>query len=1476
MFVSGRTDYSRPNIYTSPTWGSRSTPSSYVQATPASIFVVCVRSPSIRQSSCWSRPESSSQRVTDSPMAIGEIVLGSFFQVLFVKLASHTLGYAQREGISTALLEWKEMLVTINAVLADAEDKQLNGNPLVKLWLDNVRDLAYDMEDLLDEFTIEAAQAKSKAESSTSKGQVKGKFSFFGLYKSFGSNPNPRWLEFETKVQEINGRLRAIVTEKACLSLRENVVDRSNYTYKRDPSTSLLEPQFFGREKEEAQILEILIREVENYDAALSIVPIVGMGGVGKTALAQRLYNDARVNRSFERRAWVCVSDVFDILDITKTILRSITGLSCEGEDLNELQVKLKDNLSGKKFLVVLDDIWNEKYEKWTALLKPFEAGAKGSKIIVTTRNLTVVSIARASPYPLKELSLDNCTSLLAYHALGATNFESHPDFEKIGKKIAERCKDLPLAAKMLGGVLCTKRNPDEWEDILNKSIWDLPTAENDEVLPVLKLSYVHLPSYLKRCFAYCAVFPKDYEIVRDELILLWIAQGFLDGQEANENILKLGQKHFDELVSRSFLLQSSVDASKFFMHDLLNDLAKSIAGGTCFSSGESQQVGNEHDASSLEKTRYAPFFSSWYVTSKCLRAYHEMKALRSLILVSAGSSGGSFSISSKVLHDLLTNLKYLRVFSLYRCDIAEVPNCVGDLKHLRYLNFSYTNIERLPESIVCLCKLQALILRGCQNLSKLPQGITKLVSLQFLDIRDTRSLKEMPLGISNLKNLTTLSKFVVGPEKGYQLEELKTLPHLQGELFISELQKVEEVRGAIDANLFRKRGLTNLSLHWDEQLGNLRNHEHEAQVLDSLRPHTNLENLTILNYGGAIFPSWLDGSSYPKIVSLCLRGCPNVISMPPLGQLPSLKELSLEGLHAVRMIGSEFYGGKRPFPSLTTLKFEEMLTWNDWSRYVGGKKEEVPLPCLQHLVVRGCPSLVGTLPCQLDCLMKLEIHSCPQLNKSISVVCLPSLRKLYLENCNKEILKSFVNLTSLTILRIKNLAELVCLDHGFMSCLVKLKELYIGRCDKLTYLWQDGNEMLNLTCLQELDIESCPRFTSFVVGEGEIELPCNLERMALSNCMSLEKLPSKMCTLVYVVIHECPKLIGLTIPPYDPSNNPISRLDFLRIGKCDSLTSFPFTKSGLTALKTLTIYECKGVESLEEIAIESLNSLTIDGCENLRSLPQCLHMLTHLTRLEIDNCPALEIENFPPLPLTLSTLELVNCPKIKSIGSCNNLNELEIRECPALEIENFPPLPITLLKLTLWNCPKIKSLPNQWHHLTSFLRLHINNCQNIKCLPKGGLPPNLRYLRIEGCENLKQPVREWGLPMLTSLQTLTIDGRSMGEEGEKVCFPSEEEEDVWSLLFPSSLTSLSIKKMRNVERLSNGLRHHLSSLKELEIVNCPKLRYLPEDGLPPSLQELAIARCEILKDRCSKLTGDYWPLIQEIPSIEIDRVRIR
>uniref|UniRef100_A0A2N9H6Q3 Uncharacterized protein n=1 Tax=Fagus sylvatica TaxID=28930 RepID=A0A2N9H6Q3_FAGSY len=246
--------------------------------------------------------------------------------------------------------------------------------------------------------------------------------------------------------------------------------------------------------------------------------------------------------------------------------------------------VKLKGQLAGKKFLLILDDVWNENIDDWSNLRKPFEFGALGSSIIVTTRNDGVSSTMGTTPaYKLNELSKDACLHVFTQHALGATDFTAHPELEEIGRKILDRCKGSPLAAKVLGGLLRTKHNRDEWKHVLNSKIWDIP-EEKSSIFPILKLSYQYLPSHLKRCFAYCSLFPKDYEFKEKELVLLWMAEGLVQETKRNESMEDLGGEYFRDLLGRSFFQQSSRYCKpRFVMHDLINDLARWAAGGLCY-----------------------------------------------------------------------------------------------------------------------------------------------------------------------------------------------------------------------------------------------------------------------------------------------------------------------------------------------------------------------------------------------------------------------------------------------------------------------------------------------------------------------------------------------------------------------------------------------------------------------------------------------------------------------------------------------------------------------------------------------------------------------------------------------------------------------------------------------------------------------------------------------------------------------------
>ncbi|TYJ15803.1 hypothetical protein E1A91_A10G208000v1 [Gossypium mustelinum] len=192
--------------------------------------------------------------------------------------------------------------------------------------------------------------------------------------------------------------------------------------------------------------------------------------------------------------------------------------------------------------------------------------------------------------HSLELLSADDCLSVFAQHALGARDFEGHPSLKEVAKKIVRKCNGLPLAAKTLGGLLRTNVDLHAWEDILESEIWKL-SKDQSSIIPALQVSYHHLPLHLKRCFMYCAIIPKDYEFEKEEIILLWRAQGFRQEVRDKQCLHDLGHKYFKDLVSRSLLQVSINNNSRFVMHDLINDLAQSVAGEVCFKIEGSQQI---------------------------------------------------------------------------------------------------------------------------------------------------------------------------------------------------------------------------------------------------------------------------------------------------------------------------------------------------------------------------------------------------------------------------------------------------------------------------------------------------------------------------------------------------------------------------------------------------------------------------------------------------------------------------------------------------------------------------------------------------------------------------------------------------------------------------------------------------------------------------------------------------------------------
>ncbi|XP_017984721.1 PREDICTED: putative disease resistance RPP13-like protein 1 [Theobroma cacao] len=1353
---------------------------------------------------------------------VAEAALSASFDLLLAKISSSDFNFVTEKRVREEIENWKKTLEIIHAVLADAEEKKMK-NKAVKIWLADLQDLAYDVDDILDEFATEALGRKlMKAHrASTSKAQ------------KYLTSLNPRSIMFNSKmmskIKEITGRLEDLATRKINLQL-EKYVGRPMTIPKSKPSTSLVnEATVQGRDKDKKAIIDLLLRKDGN-DAGVSVIPITGMGGIGKTTLAQLVYNDSSIGDYFDLKAWVCVSNEFDVIKITKTILESVTFQYCDIHDLNLLQVKLKEKLSSKKFLLVLDDVWNENYDDWTKLRSPFDAGITGSKIIVTTRNSNVSSIMRTvADHSLQILSDNDSLCMLAHHALERGDFTGHLDLKEIGMEIVKKCGGLPLAIKTIGGLLRTKVNHDAWNYILKSDIWNLPEEKSD-ITPALWLSYYYLPSQLKQCFAYCSLVPKDYEFKEEEIVLLWMAEGFLNGANTKRNIQDLGSKYFEELVSRSFFQASNKNESQFVMHDLINDLAQFVAGEVYFKRERHDDMNGP-----INRTRHSSYIIGSYDGIQKFETFFEAKSLRTYLPFKMMQQWRCY-LSNNVLNDLLPALKCLRVLSLKRYYITEIPSSIGNLKHLRYLNFSYTKIKSLPDSICSLYNLETLLLRYCENFEKLPLKIGILDNLCHLDMTDANLIKEMPSGIGKLTNLQVLSNFIVGQGDGLNIREMQNLLNLKGQLCISELHNVDEAQHAWEAKLSSKCDLDNLELKWSADFNeNLRKKEVEKEVLNSLQPHKDIKELAIKYYGGIEFPDWVEDDSFIYLQVLRLEYCENCTFLPGVGKLPLLKHLYVKGMRSVISVGNEFHGvnGPNVFPSLETLYFEDMPEWKEWKLYEVDEQGK-QFCCLRELFIENCPKLEKTLPDQLYSLEKLVIRKCQELVVSVSN--LPMLCELDIYGCKEVVLGSYDDLWSVKKISLSNISKFACVTKEMkMVESMKVEVLEINSCEELTSLWQTKwGWLAPLRSLRTLKFENCTQVVCIGGGAKEeakeellqLEIPCNIEFVRLAYYQGLERLSKtfhNLTCLTLLWIEKCPKLVSLSTDNLPPT------------------------------LRTLIIWSCENLECLlddkENINFSStslLQSLDIRDCKALKSLSWSGKLPVQLKRLLISGCPELEcLAREIGDNTCLESIELSNCGNItylpQGLDKLSRLQEISLRGC------------LNLVRLP-------EALPNL-HHLQELI---IDECPRVQnSIGERGFPTNLTSLSIIE-PNISKAVMEWGLHRLTSLTYLNIDGSNCTDA---TSFPQEE----IGMKLPPSLTNLTLRNFKNVRKLSSNGFQNLTSLQSLWIINCPKLKSIPRKEMLPSLLRLYIWECPVLKKRCKRDEGKQWSNIAHIPFVTID-----
>ncbi|CAJ2658929.1 unnamed protein product [Trifolium pratense] len=594
------------------------------------------------------------------------------------------------------------------------------------------------------------------------------------------------------------------------------------------------------------------------------------------------------------------------------------------------------------------------------------------------------------------------------------------------------------------------------------------------------------------------------------------------------------------------------------------------------------------------------------------------------------------------------------------------------------------------------------------------------LVNLRHLDISNCNMLEEMPREMNKLKNLQNLSLFLVGNHGEKGIKELGTLSNLQGSLSIAKLENVINTEIS-ETKIMDKKCLEELWLSWSEDAkDHFTNSQSEMNILCKLQPTKNLKRLDVYGYRGTRFPEWVGDPSYHNLTELYVIGCRYCCILPPLGQLHSLKKLTIRRMSMPETIGHE-YGDSFTgtlFPSLECLEFHHMPCWEMWHH---SHHSDDSFPVLKSLVINDCPKLKGDLPPHFRMLEAIQIKRCNQLGSSLPKTF--SIRKLHIFESNKVALHELpLSLEELRIqgrevtesvfeaIAITPRASLQILDIRDCSsaisfqgdCLItSLKFLYITDCKNLNFPKQNHQ----LESLQYLTItRSCDSLTTL-----PLDILPNLNNLHIYKCENIGCLSTSkiLPNLSYIGISNCPRFVSF---PEEGLSAP--NLKILYITNCTNLKSLPcHINTLLPKLEVMTIDECREMETIPDGGMPcSLRSLCIGNCEKLLRNPSLtlFDMLSHLSISDLsDGVDYFPRKDFALLPPSLTSLELwkmsslhtLECTELLHLTS---LQQLTIGDCPKLENVAGERMPASLINLQIFRCPLLEEQfrrkhPNIW-----------------------------------------------------------------------------------------------------------------------------------------------------------------------------------
>ncbi|KAF8402085.1 hypothetical protein HHK36_013037 [Tetracentron sinense] len=845
----------------------------------------------------------------------------------------------------------RDELQSIRGFLRDADARE-ESEELVKVWVMQVRDVAYEIEDVLDDFTLRLATPHQRR-------------GFVGsLYKTAHFVKHLKLRRgIANKIQDIKARVDDISERRKRYDLQchREQGSNSNSTWLDLRGNALLieEAELVGIDKPREKLIGWLVKG----ELRLEVVSVYGMGGLGKTTLVKKVYDHDKVREYFKHHAWVTVSQStvsqsFKIKELLKDMIKQLFGEIeqpvPQGLDTmkdEELKKTVKEFLVQKRYVVIFDDMWS--IQAWEAVKYALPDSNLGSRIMITTRSADIAFSCKETyghVYNLEPLDAQESWNLFCKKTFGGN--DCPPQLEELSHRMLRRCEGLPLAIVAIGGVLSTKdRTTIEWEMVHRSLGSDFENNDKlNRVMKILSLSYHDLPYYLKPCFLYLSFFPEDYLIKCKRLMKLWMAEGFVKERQ-KMTLEEVAESYLHELINRSLIqIAERGDEGRVQrcrVHDFMHDMILSNSRNENFGA-----IADEHNTKLHEGVRRLSIYNSVENVPQSQNFSH----LRSL------SMFGVHTLSNSSMHTFFSGFRLLKVLDLKGAPLEMLPNEFVNLFHLRYLSLRRTRIKRLPNSIGKLQNLVTLDLKFTP-VSELPSEILKLQRLQYLAVYNCSSQLVKSSFYLNFEGF----KVQVGIGGLVNLQKLCHVEVNQGNNIIKELGRLTQLRRLGILKLRREDGMDLCSSI--EKMSNLRSlsvasTNNEEEVLDLQFPSSPPMRLQRLYMWGRLekLPCWIPSlDNLAKIVLTSSRLIDDPLES--LQDLPNLAEIRL----SLAYDGEALYFKSGGFKSLKFLLLQRL----DRLRLV--RVEDGAMPHLQTLEIWECDKL-EKVPLGIERLTNLKI----------------------------------------------------------------------------------------------------------------------------------------------------------------------------------------------------------------------------------------------------------------------------------------------------------------------------------------------------------------------------------------------------------------------------------------------------------------------------------------------------------------------